>query len=70
MTQPHKSTVSLVPDFNVTVAQPRQHDTPYIPLTPYTLQDAADWLSYIFKSRSKPICHAYMSSRAARRTCH
>jgi hypothetical protein len=64
------ATQRTAPEFKVTVAQPRRHDTPYIALTPYTLQDAACWLSYLFKSRSKPTCHAYMSSRAARRTCH
>ena len=57
------ATQRIAPDFEVTVAQPRRHDTPYIELTPYTLQDAADWLSYIFKRRSKLPGHRYMSSR-------
>lgn len=58
-----RATQRIAPDFNVTVAQPRKHDTPYIPLTTYTLQDACCWLSYIFKARSKLPCHKYMSSR-------
>lgn len=57
------ATQRIAPDFEVTVAQPRRHDTPYIALTPYTLQDAACWLSYIYKVRSKLPGHKYMSSR-------
>jgi len=63
------ATQRIAPDFNVTVAQPRRHEPPYIALTAYTLQDAACWLSYIFKVRSKEPGHKYMASRSARRPC-
>jgi len=58
----------------VELCQPKKHPKgPYIPLSAATLQDAADWLSYIFKRRSKPIGHSYMSSRRparrARKLC-
>lgn len=64
------ATQRMAPDFKVTVAQPYSHDTPYMPLTSYTLQNAACWQSYIFKQRSKQPDHRYLSSRAASRTCH
>jgi hypothetical protein len=58
------------PDFEVTIAQPRRHKgTPYIPLSEYTLQDAAEWLSYAIKVRSKPAGPCYWSSRLVRRRC-
>lgn len=57
------------PEFNVYVCDPKHYDTPYIPLTAHTLQDAADYLSYIYKVRSKPECHRYLSSRSPRRHC-
>jgi len=60
------ATRRTAPEFEVTVAQPRRHDTPYIPLTPYSLQDAADYFSYIVKQRSKQACHRYISSRVQR----
>ena len=59
----------IAPDFEVTVAQPRRHKTPYIPLSAHTLQDAADWFSYALKVRSKPAGGGcYWSSRSAKRT--
>jgi len=48
----------------IKICEPQHHaPNAFIPLTLATLQDAADWLSYIFKTRSKPSCHKYMSSR-------
>ena len=47
----------------------KQQRTNYMSLTDDTLQDAACWLSYIYKLRSKPECHKYMSSRQRRRHC-
>lgn len=53
------------PEFRVKVCEAHRHgNKPYIPLSIWTLQDAADWLSYIYKSRSKAEGHRYMSSRA------
>jgi len=51
------------PTFNVHVCNPQQYDTPFIPLSDATLQNASCWLSYIFKQRSKQPNHKYMSSR-------
>lgn len=57
----------LEPDFDVYIGEPQNHGgTPYIPLSADTLQDAADWLSYIYKWRSKPQGHRYMSGRSSR----
>ena len=47
----------------------KRKGTNYMSLTDDTLQDAACWLSYIYKLRSKPECHRYLSSRSARRHC-
>ena len=51
------------PSFTVKVCQPKRYDTPYVPLSRWTLQDSCDWLSYAFKSRSKPEGQVYLSSR-------
>lgn len=56
----------IAPSFNAYVCSAQQHDTTYIPLTADSLQNAADYLSYIFKVRSKLPGHKYMSSRTAR----
>jgi hypothetical protein len=54
------------PDFNVTVAQPYKHPTPFIPLSEATLHDAVEWFSYALKSRSKPSDgKCYWSSRGS-----
>lgn len=52
------------------LCQPKRYRTNYIPLSNDTLQCAADYLSYIFKSRSKVSGHKYLSSRKSRRTIH
>lgn len=41
----------------------------YMPLRSDTLQDAACWLSYLYKARSKLPGHRYLSSRSSRRCC-
>lgn len=51
------------PAFNVYVCQPQRYSTAYVPLSDATLQDAACYLSYLFKRRSKEPGHRYMSSR-------
>ena len=62
-----KITVSVnatQPEFRVEVCEAHRHgNQPYIALSIWTLQDAADWLSYIYKARSKLEGHRYMSSR-------
>lgn len=61
------ATRRTAPEFNVTVAVPYSSEgLPYMPLTTYTLQNAACWLSYIFKVRSKLPGHRFLSSRAAK----
>ena len=54
------------PTFNVFVCNPQRYSTPFIPLTDDTLQDAACYISYLYKQRSKMPGHKYMSSRTAR----
>lgn len=62
-------TQRAAPSFKVWVAEPKHHGVGGIPLSVATLQDAADYLSYIFKVRSKEPGHRYLSSRSARRGC-
>lgn len=60
---------ATVPTFDVMRVQPKRHDMPYIPIDDSTFDDAAEWLSYIFKARSKaPGGNCYGSSRS-RRVC-
>jgi len=60
---------ATVPTFDAMRVQPKRHDTPYIPIDS-AFDDAAEWMSYIFKVRSKPLGggSCYGSSRS-RRTC-
>ena len=62
-------TQRAAPSFKVFVAAPKRHGCGGIPLSAGTLQDAAEYLSYIFKVRSKEPGHRYMSSRSARGAC-
>lgn len=43
-----------------------QHGNNFMPLSAATLQEAACWMSYLFKQRSKKEGHRYISSRVAR----
>lgn len=52
------------PSFNVHVCQPQRYESFAIPLTLETLQCAADYLSYVYKARSKQKGHRYLSSRS------
>lgn len=57
------------PTLDSFLATAKLHGTKFISLSDDTLQDAACWLSYIYKLRSKPDCHKYLSSRRSRRKC-
>lgn len=58
------------PTLDSFLATAKHHETKFIALSSDTLQDAACWLSYIYKLRSKPDGHKYLSSRKSRRTIH
>ena len=55
------------PTFDLFLCTSKSQGTNYMPLCSDTLQDAACWLSYIYKARSKLPGHRYLSSRAPRR---
>lgn len=53
------------PSFDVYVGKPENHHPhSFIPLDDTTLQDAGCYVSYLYKRRSKPKAHRYMSSRS------
>ena len=57
----------IEPTLDLFLCTSKSQGTNYMPLRSDTLQDAACWLSYIYKARSKLHGHRYLSSRRARR---
>lgn len=56
------------PEFYVFVGRLKRHNNQeYIALSAATLQDACCYLSYVYKRRSKPEGHRYLSSRQSGR---
>ncbi len=61
------------PDLKVSVQPPQSQPVPYIEFNRSNnerLNNAVEWCSYIFKTRSKPKGMCYMSSRPGRRPCN